>query len=320
MTITASNGIIMNAGSVGVDLQSKITVAGDIIPGGIITNNTSSYSLGSPTAAWKDLYVSNGSVYFISGSNTASISFLNGNINFGGTNVTIPSGSIVPTASLALTASFTTNATNASQVFVIDGLSGNDYYIPIFVQGTEGGNTSLYANGPGYDVNTSTLTATNFNGTAATALALSSTFAPSFITYTGGTVNNGSTTLADVHSSAGWNNISAGFYEFEIFTTYNSAATTVGIKLSISGTTAFSYLAADIGYSAGVADRAAFMFNTFDGGGTAASSFATTANTSIMQGHINVTSTGQLRLRYASEVGGQIVSVTNVTGYLRRLY
>ena len=82
----------------------------------------------------------------------------------------IPSGSIVPTASLALTASFTTNATNASQVFVIDGLSGTDYYIPIFVQNTEGGNTSLYANGPGYNTNTSTLTATNFSGTAVAAL------------------------------------------------------------------------------------------------------------------------------------------------------
>ena len=465
-----------------------IKIIGDLIPGDPITNNTSSWSLGSPTAAWKDLYVSNGSITFISGSSQASIKLdNNNNIIFTGASVTLPTSSIVTTAqtasylntlnqNLTLSGSLTilnnltifgtqsvvyitssqldistniitvntstpavrfggiavkdsgslatgrtgsllwdsqndvwiysnpsgaaydggllltgprntsglgnevgittnylskgdgshhmtssqisddgttvtipgklsvtsgitgslfgtsswatnaTNATNTSQVFIIDGLSGNDYYIPMFVQSTEGSNTSLYANGPAYSTNTSTLTATNFNGTATTALtaltasSLSSTFAPSFIAYTGGTVNNGSTTLADVHSSAGWNNISAGFYEFEIYTTYNSAATTVGIKLSISGTTAFSYLAADIGYSTGVADRAAFMFATFDGGGTAASSFATTNNASIMQGHINVTSTGQLRLRYASEVGGQIVSVTNVTGYLRRLY
>jgi len=462
--------------------DNVIKIIGDLIPGDPITNNTSSWSLGSPTAAWKDLYVSNGSVTFVNGATQASIKLDNSNnIIFTGATVILPTGSTVAvaqtasylnnlnqnltlsgsltilnnltvfgtqsvvyitssqldistniitvntstptirfggiavkdsgslatgrtgsllwdsqndvwvysnpsgaaydggllltgprntnglgnevgittnylskgdgshhmtssqisdngttvsipgnlsvtsgiTGSLFGTASWATNATNAtntSQVFIIDGLSGNDYYIPMFVQSTEGSNTSLYANGPGYDVSTGTLTATNFNGTATTALALSSTFAPSFITYTGGTVNNGSTTLADVHSSAGWNNISAGFYEFEIFTTYNSAATTVGIKLSISGTTAFSYLAADIGYSTGVADRAAFMFATFDGGGTAASSFATTNNASIMQGHINVTSTGQLRLRYASEVGGQIVSVTNVTGYLRRLY
>jgi len=113
MTITASNGLIINAGNPGVDLQSKITVTGNILPGGTITNNTSSYSLGSPTTAWKDLYVSNGSVYFISGSNTASISFTNGNIDFGGTNVTIPSGSIVPTASFALSASSVNTASFA---------------------------------------------------------------------------------------------------------------------------------------------------------------------------------------------------------------
>ena len=113
MVITASNGIIMNAGTVGVVIESKTSVEGDLLPGGTITNNTSSYSLGSPTAAWKDLYVSNGSVYFISGSNTASISFINGNINFGGTNVTIPSGSIVPTASFAISASSANTASFA---------------------------------------------------------------------------------------------------------------------------------------------------------------------------------------------------------------
>ena len=113
MTITASNGLIINAGNVGVDLQSKITVTGDILPGGPYINNTSSYSLGSSTQAWKDLYVSNGSVYFISGSNTASISFTNGNIDFGGTNVTIPSGSTVSTASFAVSASSANTASFA---------------------------------------------------------------------------------------------------------------------------------------------------------------------------------------------------------------
>lgn len=96
MTITASNGIIINAGNIGVDIESKISVAGqttitgDLLPGQPITDNTSSWSLGSPTAAWKDLYVSNGSVNFISGSNTASISFTNGNIDFGSANVSLP--------------------------------------------------------------------------------------------------------------------------------------------------------------------------------------------------------------------------------------
>lgn len=103
--ISASNKIILQ-GNNGVDITGTTTINGDLLPGGPYTNNTSSYSLGSTSAAWKDLYVSNGSVYFISGSNTASISFTNGAIDFNNTSVNIPAGSTVPTASFASTASF----------------------------------------------------------------------------------------------------------------------------------------------------------------------------------------------------------------------
>lgn len=115
MTITASNGIIIDAGNVGVDLQSKITVTGDVLPGPPITNNTSSWSLGSSTQAWKDLYVSNGSVNFISGSISASIGFNNGTINFNNATVDIPAGSTVPTASYAVTSSVLNTATTVGQ-------------------------------------------------------------------------------------------------------------------------------------------------------------------------------------------------------------
>jgi hypothetical protein len=81
--ITLNSKNIQLTGSTG----TTITAYGNILPGGPYTNNTSSYSLGSLSAAWKDLYVSNGSVYFISGSNTASVSFINGNINLGNTNI-----------------------------------------------------------------------------------------------------------------------------------------------------------------------------------------------------------------------------------------
>ena len=47
--------------------QSSIINAGDIIPHVAAGTTTSSYSLGSPTAAWKDLYVSNGTIYFTNG-------------------------------------------------------------------------------------------------------------------------------------------------------------------------------------------------------------------------------------------------------------
>lgn len=275
MLITASNGVIINAGTIGISLDSPTTVKGNLLPAGPYTNNTSSYSLGSPSAAWKDLYVSNGSVYFISGSNTASISFSNGNVNFEGANITIPSGSTVPTAS------FATNAANAvSASYVLNAVSAS------FTQ------TASYAQ---------------------------NVYAPSFITYSGGSQANSTTALADVHSSAGFDNLSVGFYEFEMFITYNAALTSTGARYSLSGSTSFDYLACDIGYSTSVSDRGAFQFKSFDGGTVAQSSAATTNNTAILQGHINTTSTGQLRLRFSSRVGGSAITVTDVTGFIRRL-
>jgi hypothetical protein len=75
------------------------TFSGSLIPAGPYTNNTSSYDLGSATAAWKDLYVSNGSIKMISGSNSASMQFNGGAVTFTGAAVTLPSNSTVPTAS-----------------------------------------------------------------------------------------------------------------------------------------------------------------------------------------------------------------------------
>jgi hypothetical protein len=247
-----------------------IEIIGNVIPGKPITNNTSSWSLGSPTAAWKDLYVSNGSVTFVSGSSQASIKLgNNNNIIFTGATVTLPTGSTVTTAATA------------------------SYY---------GGS----------------VVSSSF---ATTASFAQNVYAPSFITYTGGNQSNGATTLTNVHTASATMSIATiGFYEFELYTTYNSAATTVGIKYSLSGSNSFSYLATQVNYSTSGSDRASFMFNSWDGGGVASSSAATTGNTAYIYGHVNATSTGSIFLRQASEVGGQSVTTTNVTGYLRRLY
>jgi len=89
------------------------TFSGSLIPAGPYTNNTSSYDLGSATAAWRDLYVSNGSIKMISGSNSASIQFDNGTITFTGAPVTLPSSSTSPTSSFALTASLALRASGS---------------------------------------------------------------------------------------------------------------------------------------------------------------------------------------------------------------
>ena len=463
--------------------DNLVKIIGDLVPGDPITDNTSSWSLGSPTAAWKDLYVSNGSVTFISGSSQASIKLdSNNNIIFTGASVTLPTSSTVTTAKTAsylntlnqdLTLSGSLTILNNLTIFgtqsvvyitssqldistnlitvntstptvrfggiavrdsgsLATGLTGsllwdsqNDVWIYSNPSGAayDGGmlltgprNTSGLGNEVGITTNylskgngshhmtssqisddgttvtipgklsvtsgitgsllgtaswaTNTLTAVsassastssysltlgaslfqpaagnlqlrNSNSTsisiitdfaastsvtatsasfATTASFAQNVFAPSFITYTGGTVTNATTSLANVHSSAGWDNVAAGLHEFEIYVTYNVPITTTGARFSISGSTSFNYLAVDLGYSALAADRGAYMFATFDGGAAAASSLATNNNAAIMQGHINTTSTGQLRLRFSTEISGSGLQVTNVTGYLRRLY
>jgi len=251
-----------------------------------------------------------------------------------GTTVTIPGELSVTsgiTGSLFGTASWATNALTASAVLVSNDAAPTSRYIP-FVSNAAVGLTrptnNLLTNANlAYTPANNTILATSswannaVSATSAdTASALSSAFAPSFITYSGGNQANSTVTLADVHSSAGWNSIGTGFYQFEIYVVYNAAATTTGAKLSISGSTAFSYLGVDVGYTAGAGDRGAYMFRTFDGGGTAASSQFASGNGAIMQGHINITSTGQLRLRFASEIASSAITVTDVGGFLRRLY
>jgi hypothetical protein len=309
--ITGSNSVAIR-GNNGIDLNGNTTVYGNLLPGGPYANNTSSYNLGSSTSAWKDLYVSNGSVYFISGSNTASISFTNGNIDFGGTNVTIPSGSTIPTASFALSASSadTSSYSTTLGASLLQVAAGN-----LQLRSSNSTTISTINNFAA----TTAVTATSASHASTSSFA-QNVYAPSFITYSGGSQANSTLTLADVHSSAGWDNIDPGFYEFELYMAYNAALTTTGAKFSISGSVAFNYLGVDVGYTAAVGDRGAFMFRTFDGGGTANSSQFATGNAAIIQGHINTTSTGQLRLRFASEINTSAITVTDVTGYLRRLY
>jgi hypothetical protein len=48
-------------------LSGSILISGSIIPNTLSGSTTSSFSLGSPTAAWKDIYVSNGTINFLDG-------------------------------------------------------------------------------------------------------------------------------------------------------------------------------------------------------------------------------------------------------------
>jgi hypothetical protein len=109
--LTSNGGTIYSSGNdLIIDPVNNLIISGNMIPGPPYTANTSSYNLGSPTAAWNHLYVANGSVVFITGSNTAEI-------KYDGTHITATkpiSGSF--TGSLFGTSSWATKALTASYV------------------------------------------------------------------------------------------------------------------------------------------------------------------------------------------------------------
>ena len=101
------------------EFTGSILVSGSIIPNVDGVSSTSSFSLGSPTAAWKDIYVSNGTINFLDGagnvqgtlsSTTDGIS-TDGDAYFNEVRVgrgggDIPSNIVVGQNSLTLTSSF----------------------------------------------------------------------------------------------------------------------------------------------------------------------------------------------------------------------
>jgi hypothetical protein len=53
-----------------VTISGSILVSGSLIPNTDGISSTSSFNLGSPTAAWKDIYVSNGTINFLDNTGT----------------------------------------------------------------------------------------------------------------------------------------------------------------------------------------------------------------------------------------------------------
>jgi hypothetical protein len=73
--VSGRDGTSGTSGTFGNRLSSSLYISGSIIPNTAAGNLTSSFSLGSQTNAWKDLWISKGTIYFIGDNNeTASIS------------------------------------------------------------------------------------------------------------------------------------------------------------------------------------------------------------------------------------------------------
>jgi hypothetical protein len=107
------NGSVTNAATASyvntlnqnITISGSILVSGSIIPATDGVSVTSSFDLGSPTNAWKDIYVSNGTINFLDGAGN-----IQGTLGTG-TNATVITGSLQVVPINPLTGFTTTNGT-----------------------------------------------------------------------------------------------------------------------------------------------------------------------------------------------------------------
>ena len=320
VALTALNVLTNNGGEI-YDLGNNLVIqpvnnliiSGNMIPGPPYTANTSSYNLGSPTAAWNHLYVANGSVVFITGSNTADLSYTGTHItatkpfsgsftgSFFGIGSSSFSGSIILTGSLNITGSTTQIGNNTLIGNTV--LSGS---VGISGSTTQTGNNTLIGNtvlSGSIEISGSTTLSgsTNFSGThilsgsntilgntilsGSIDVSGSSNFHNSIFTVTGSTFIKGLTNISGSTNITGSFNVVDG----DINIVSGSSFTRWGNKLFNYGQ--FSSTETQSG-SANTAY--AMKFDTTD--------FA--LNTRIVNGsRITVDNTGIYNLQFSTQLG-----------------
>jgi hypothetical protein len=136
--------------------------------------------------------------------------------------------------------------------------------------------------------------------------------------YTGGSVANSTTALADVHASAAFD-LTVGTWLVYIGVTYDSAATTTGAHFSLSGTATASFVHGTGSYTTLTTNSDNSNFRSFNGGLAVVSSRVTSGNGCNLQATVTVTVAGTLTLRFRSEVGASAITVTAVVGQAIRI-
>jgi hypothetical protein len=151
----------------GITTSGSILISGSIIPNVSSTSITSSFSLGSATNAWKDIWVSNGTINFLNGAGQIQSSLgagtsgtsISGSLTISGSTISTGgfTGSLLGTAA---TASYiignrvvgaVSNADDADRLYVTSDSTNQNYLIP-FTDGansygnfsTDSGNNILY--------------------------------------------------------------------------------------------------------------------------------------------------------------------------------
>ena len=138
------------------------------------------------------------------------------------------------------------------------------------------------------------------------------------MTYTGGSQVNNTTTYADVDASAVLPVPAAGLYRVVIRVTYGTTSTANGAGFSLNGPTN-SFLSAVVNYDTLSSDRAAYTQVAYDWGLVSPSSRDTVNNYGSINADIKFTASGTLALRFRSEVGGASITVTSVSGFIKRI-
>lgn len=140
-----------------------------------------------------------------------------------------------------------------------------------------------------------------------------------YLAYASGSQATTSTSLGDVAGTSF--TLGVGAYRIEYRISYDAAATTTGAYFSVNGTAVFptNELYGKVFYRTVLTEYGFRPFGAFNGGVTSASSLGTASNNAVMEVTINVTTGGTFFLRWATEVGGSAITITDVHGYAQKL-
>jgi len=133
-TVSGSSLLLFNDSTGAVTLSGSLLISGALVPNADPATGLSSFSLGSATNAWKDLYVGDSTIYFVSQSTVYPLTIETndaGLVTLKIDNHEVPlagvtgsqdiTASFADTASFAITASYALNALNAFSNLIYSG-------------------------------------------------------------------------------------------------------------------------------------------------------------------------------------------------------
>jgi len=232
---TGSNTFIGNQ-----TITGSILISGSIIPNVGTGELTSSFDLGSGTAAWKDIYVSNGSIKFItSGSTAVTLSSQNGGISVnGGSTITANGVSGQFITSKSLDTNTTVKDSNNSLLMgpidvetdkeiIVEEESDLTIFGDIEIQNIATADRALFATSASYSNTSSYAVTSSYSETASYALNVSCSCPPAF-PYTGEATINGRLIVNDISASSTILDTETGMFYVDSNTSINWISRSLG--------------------------------------------------------------------------------------------